>query len=180
MILKYCVKCNIMFSRCRVVIVLIIMLWLVDFVRAQIAPNIVDSLGFKQGVWEEYRIPYSVVNQDVEVVIPQTKCGYYLLTKNKDRKLFPIIESKGAYKDGLKIGVWIEYYSNGIIKSQIEYKNGVPNGGCKMYWENGNLKMECVIPRDGNFLMLIYNEYGTLLLSQDGDKKVVVKSIYED
>ena len=34
----------------------------------------------------------------------------------------------GDYIDGKKEGVWVAYYSNGIISNLFEYKNGMRNG----------------------------------------------------
>lgn len=147
---------------------------------AQMAPNFVDSLGLKQGKWEEYKIPYNMVTEEVEIKIPKAKTKYYTLTKDKDRKYFPIIESVGEYKNGLKKGIWIEYFPNGSIKSKIEYENGVPFGNCEMLWENGNLKMKCKIGVEYKFSMDVYNEDGTQLSKQEGIKAEVIKAIYEN
>lgn len=169
-----------MINRHIVVIPFIIFYLYEGKIMAQIAPNIVDSLGLKQGKWEEYKIPYDIITQNIEIKIPKVKADYYIWTKDKDRKYFPIIQGVGEYKDGLKTGVWIEYYSDGKIKSQIEYKNGIPSGICRMYWLNGFLKMECIIGAENNFTMTIYNEDGTILMEKEAIKAEVIKAIYEN
>lgn len=149
-------------------------------IHPQLTLNIIDSLGFKQGEWREFKIPFNVVTEPTEIKVPQINSPYYILTKDKDRKYFPIIECVGSYKDGLRNGIWEEFYSNSKTKSIVEYKNGVPSGVCKMFWENGKIKMECVIPTKGNFPIIIYNEDGTVLSNQEGNRIEVIKSIYEN
>lgn len=52
------------------------------------------------------------------------------------------ILEEGTYKDGVKHGVWIEYHSNGKVKSTKTYKRGKVNGPVKEYYENGKRFME--------------------------------------
>ena len=190
--MKYCLLnvqdlgCNI-FSRLinkllmrNIVLLLIVFLSIGFDSNGQITPNNVDSLGLKQGMWKEFKIPFDIVTQYIGIKVPEINREYYLFTKDKDRKYFPIIECIGEYKNGLKTGVWIEYYSNEKIKSQIEYKNGMPFGKCEMFWENGSLKMQCIICSVGNFPIIIYNEDGTLLSKQEGIRAEVIKAIYEN
>lgn len=148
--------------------------------EAQITLNKVDSLGLKQGMWKEFKIPFDFVTQYIAIKVPKIKRDYYLLTKDKDRKYFPIIECIGEYKNGMKAGIWSEYYSNGKIKSQVEYENGIPFGKCKFFWENGVLEMECIIGTETNIPTIIYEENGTLLSKEIGVKSEVIKAIYEN
>ena len=74
----------------------------------------------------------------------------------------------------------MEYHANRQLKSKIEYINGIPNGKCQMFWPNGFMKMECEIPTEGNFPIVIYNEDGTLLSKQEGIREEVIISIYEN
>ena len=41
--------------------------------------------------------------------------------------------------NGLKTGLWVEYYSNGQIEVESEYLNGLKNGITKCYYESGEL-----------------------------------------
>ncbi len=148
--------------------------------RTQICLNSVDSLGMKQGMWREFRIPFDIMTEEIEIKVPIIKEDYYILTKEKDRKYFPIIECIGMYIDNLKNDLWTEYYSSGVKKSQINYKNGIPSGECSMFWENGGLKMKCKIGLEYKFPMDIYNDDGTLLSKQEGVKDEVIKAIYEN
>ena len=102
---------------------------------AQVTPNIVDSKGLKQGMWREFKVPINFVTEKIGIKLPEKKSEFYYLTKDEDRKFFPIIECIGEYQNSLKVGVWTEYYGNGKIKNQIEYKNGVPYGKCLSFGE---------------------------------------------
>lgn len=44
-------------------------------------------------------------------------------------------------KDGLKQGIWREYYANGKVKSEINYENDILNGPYKEFDEDGNIKV---------------------------------------
>ena len=145
-----------------------------------ITSNTVDTLGQKQGMWREFKIPFNVLTERVAIKVPKIKRDYYLLTPDEDRKYFPIIECVGAYKDNRKTGKWTEYFSNGKIKSIVNYKDGIPSGKCQMFWENGVLKMECNISDKAHFPIVIYNSDGTLLRKQMGTKAYVIRAIYED
>lgn len=46
------------------------------------------------------------------------------------------------YKNGLKDGVFKEFYINSIVKQEAHYKNGYLHGSRKHYFENGKLKAE--------------------------------------
>ena len=94
--------------------------------------------------------------------MPEKKSEFYYLTKDEDRKFFPIIECIGEYQNSLKVGVWTEYYGNGKIKNQIEYKNGVPYGKCLSFWGNGVLKEEFIISSADSTKITIYDKNGNL------------------
>lgn len=48
----------------------------------------------------------------------------------------------GEYKDNRRVGVWIEYYCSGKIKTRITFLNGRPEGYAWMYHENGKIHEE--------------------------------------
>lgn len=49
------------------------------------------------------------------------------------------ITSKGSYVDGLKEGIWEEYYDNGNLRSKGLYTKGKQNGVWVWYKKNGDL-----------------------------------------
>jgi len=52
------------------------------------------------------------------------------------------IASEGLESNGLKNGIWIEYYENGKIKSIISYWYGREDGIKKLFYKNGQIKLE--------------------------------------
>ncbi|HEY9115695.1 MAG TPA: hypothetical protein VIN10_13430 [Bacteroidales bacterium] len=165
---------------CQFILLIVLFIFNVFAAEAQVTPNNVDSLGFKQGMWREFKIPFGIVTDYVGIEIPQVDDKYYYLTKDKDRKYFPIIECIGEYKNGLKTGVWKEFHGNGNLKSQIEYKKGVPIGNGKMFWGNGVLKEEFTISSEDSISVKTYNLNGNLMDEMVVPKTRVIKAIYEE
>ena len=167
--------------KCSVFFLLIVMVTLFTFdIEAQITPNNVDSLGLRQDMWREFKVPFYLVTEKIGIKVPVSTSDYYYLTKDEDRKFFPIIECVGKYKNGLKIGNWFEYYGDGTIKSQIEYKDGVPMGKCKTYWGTGALKEEYTITPEDSIHILIYDINGDILIDRMVSKTGVIRAIYEN
>jgi len=144
----------------------------------QITPNKVDSIGLKQGLWREFFIPNNYMGF-VCLKIPKDSSQCIYLSEIEDRKYFPIVECVGEYKDGLKTGIWIEYYGNGNMKSQCEYKIGIPIGKFKEYWVNGILKEEFTISSEDSVTIKVWEDTGEFILEKKVPKIQVIKSIYE-
>jgi len=53
------------------------------------------------------------------------------------------IKTSGQTSSGMKVGLWTDYYEDGLVKSKINY-NGLGNadGECFAYHVNGELKMK--------------------------------------
>lgn len=81
--------------------------------------NFIDAEGRKQGKWiitnEQKNLPGYAANSKVE---------------------------EGRFKDNKKIGIWTEYYGNGVMKSRITFVNGRPFGHAVIYHENGKVMEE--------------------------------------
>lgn len=146
----------------------------------RLTPNTVDSLGHKQGIWTEFRIPFELANGEVLVKFPDTKKEYYSLKKEEDRKYFPIIECIGKYKNGLKIGEWLEYYWNDTISSRINYNEGVPFGHCEKYWISGALKMRFDIGISDSVSVSFYNSEGLFVSEKALSRTQIIREIYQD
>ncbi len=52
------------------------------------------------------------------------------------------ISSEGMRINGMRNGIWIEYYKNGNIKSIISYWENKENGVKKIFYENGQIQFE--------------------------------------
>lgn len=168
--------------KCYRFILLIVLLIILghDIAAQQITPNRVDSLGLKQGMWTEFKIPYALVTEDIAIKVPKITSEYYYLSKKEDRKYFPIIESFGKYENGLKTGIWFEYHWNGNIKSQIEYKEGIPNGYCQMFWGNGILQAEFTINYSDSIPVKMYDVNGDFENIIMAHKIAIIQTIYTD
>lgn len=152
----------------------------ITMVFGQNSLNSVDSLGMKQGLWTEYRIPIQFLKGKVGIEIPEVEGEYYFLTEKYHRKYFPIVKSTGEYVNNVKEGLWTEYYSNDIIRSEVEYRNGVPYGDCKLYWNNGNIKLELSIDERTTYNVNILKMDGTIYSHDTVFKRDLIKSIYEN
>jgi len=83
--------------------------------------NYTDKTGKRQGKWV-------ITNKQLSKPKPDYQ---------PDQKI-----EEGKYVDGKKTGKWIEYYSNGKIKTVITYVNNKPIGYAILYHENGKIKEE--------------------------------------
>lgn len=150
-------------------------------INAQIPINRVDSLGLKIGFWREYKIkPYRTLELNKLIPDPFNTKKLYIADKHDFGEKCIIFQCFGFYENGLKTGIWLEYYPNDSIKSKIEYKNGVPFGICKMYWNNGILKLQCKIDYEKKIELTLYDETGNKLDEVNVLKSALIKSIYED
>jgi antitoxin component YwqK of YwqJK toxin-antitoxin module len=55
---------------------------------------------------------------------------------------------KGTYQDGMRMGMWTEYYNTGEVLSKVNYLNDLPHGWTTIYDKLGNIKKR-VMYRDG-------------------------------
>ena len=81
--------------------------------------NLIDFLGKKQGKW---------------IIWGKTKPNSCYTPTSK--------VEEGKYQDNKKLGIWKEYFCNGIIKSKITFLNGRPDGYAIMYYDNGKIAEE--------------------------------------
>jgi len=108
---------------------------------AQNPKNIVDSSGLKQGLWKEYRVLYTIVDDDA--FFPDDTV--YITNRTEYKGHCLVFEYIGEYENGVREGLWHGYYSDGIIRRIINYKNGIPNGVLKYFDIKGNILIECFI-----------------------------------
>ncbi len=73
---------------------------------------------------------------------------------------------KGDYYDGMRQGVWKQWFSDGTLASETEYDQDLPVGKSTTYWENGLVKNRGKYvggQKDG--LWSYYDAEGTLILT---------------
>jgi len=92
--------------------------------------SVTDDFGRRQGYW---------ILKGVEA---KEKEGYY-----RDTAKY----MEGTYKDDLKEGMWIKYYTNSWNKrSEITYVHDVPNGPYRLYYKDGHLQEEGLLLNGDN------------------------------
>ncbi len=142
-----------------------------------ISDSQLDSLGLKQGEWVEYRVMPNEVQEygKIDSIAP----GIVILS---DKLIFAdecwVHMQVGNYENGLKTGLWKEYYPNGSLKSEITYLKGIPLGPFRSYYPNGNLAVAGIFSNEPFISIDIYKEDGILLRSETVPVKEILKSIY--
>jgi len=91
-----------------------------------------------------------------------------------------LINAEGEIKDGK----YIEYFSDGKIKTEKNFSNGKENGIIKIYYPNGILQSKAEYSNGGlNGAVLIYSQAGKLIFEQnykDGILDGLIKEYGED
>ena len=67
----------------------------------------------------------------------------------------------GDYKNGLKFGLWSDYYNNGRLRKKENYMNGVLDGLCERHNEFGYIEYEgeyCMGQKHGHWRIYEYRE----------------------
>lgn len=84
---------------------------------------------------EELKIPHGkfLIYKNVEDFNYDNETNFYI--KNKDR----FLSEQGDYKDGKKIGRWIQFFPDGKIFSITNYLEGYRHGEYKVYNQRGKL-----------------------------------------
>ena len=108
----------------KIIFISLILLFKLDVIQASFLQkkdsiNFTDANDKKQGKWIVYNKTAHLPNY------------------TDDQKV-----AEGIYMDGKRIGIWKEYFPNGVLKSKITYDNGRPNGYAIMYHDNGKIKEE--------------------------------------
>ncbi|MCD6555819.1 MAG: hypothetical protein J7K64_01375, partial [Bacteroidales bacterium] len=108
--------------------------------------------GLKDSIWNTYYI-----NGKIKSVKEYQKGNAYLkfyitskkdtLIKNGNGNFLDYysdgkLKTIGKYTEGLKDSVWIRYFVSGDIASKGNYKNGEKRGHWISYYKNGNLKTD--------------------------------------
>lgn len=90
--------------------------------------------------------------KDSACKIPSGNFRYYHPTR--------IPESIGAYQDGKKQGVWLRYYSNGMIRDSMVYDNDNPVGVCLSWHRNGYPSDSASYNSDGSGIQVFWFDNG--------------------
>ncbi len=109
-----------------------------------VAKNIIDSVGLKQGYWLEFEA-HPTVKYIVEDLLDGGKSAHSL---DYDFNNLKILKLEGHYKDGLRVGEWLIFLPNGKKKYLVTYSNGNLEGKFEMYYpENNQIELKGNIER---------------------------------
>jgi hypothetical protein len=138
--------------------------------------NQLDSLGLKQGKWFEYRaLPHLVLTGKRRVPLPGNSKAVWWADSLVFNRESPVYKLEGEYINGLKNGIWKEFYDNGKIRREVNYLNGIPSGLIRVYHPNGNLIWHGFFSNHTYMTVEYFNEDGTFMMK----KKVAVIEIAE-
>ena len=83
---------------------------------------------------------------------------------------------KGAYKGGLRDGVWRHYYLSGELKFEGSYVLGNANGRHRTYYENGKIKEDQFYTMGGrDRTWYSFDQEGNVVISYTYQNDVLVK-----
>jgi hypothetical protein len=138
--------------------------------------NRIDSLGLKQGKWEEFKlIPSKVI---VDKILKDSIKGIQIINDYNLIDNPVIFVAQGQYLNGLKTGIWTEYWKNDSVRSRVSYLNGVAFGEFKIFYPNGNLMMEGIITYSKFITAKMYNKQGELIGIENKDTISILEYIY--
>lgn len=142
--------------------------------KAQEFTNQYDSLGYKQGIWIEYKaVPSSIIENGKKSYSADSSIVYtedlFLYEGNCDFE-----KQVGEYKNSLREGLWKLYYPGIILFGQINYYRGIPFGEIVLYYSNGNVALKGKISYDLHSKWETFDEEGNLLQSLEGSAKEIV------
>lgn len=127
--------------------------------------NIIDSMGYKQGLWIEYRVdPIGLDQNGILAYSPDSNIVYHADIPIYGRKCSKsgILRQIGNYNNSLRDGIWTLYRSDGTLFRRVNYKNGIITGKITSYYQNGSLIAEREIQHNQKlFLINYFNEDGS-------------------
>jgi len=135
--------------------------------------NQLDSIGLKVGYW----IEFSVIPFETELNVAVQDSDIIIIADKSSLNKTVLITQKGNYSNGLKNGLWKEYWPNGQLKSLINYINGIPIGFFKIYLANKKILTGDIVPQK-HINIDICNEEGELLEKKEVEITEIMKLIY--
>ena len=84
---------------------------------------------------------------DATIEFPTNSPNYAIVRIIEDG----FISRREEYKDGIKNGPSISWYSNGNKRWEVKHKSGKMNGKYISWWENGNICWEAEYKNGGRF-----------------------------
>lgn len=143
--------------------------------------NLVDSSGYKQGLWVEYRVePSKIILNGLQTY--SIDSSYILiddlLIYDKRIRKYTLLKQVGQYKNSLRVGVWSEYSYDGRLRRRVTYKDGIINGECTKYYKSGSMLSRSIISNSKFTLVEYYRQTGELFRVDTTFTNIEVKSFY--
>lgn len=141
--------------------------------------NYVDSCGYKQGLWMEYRVePSKIIAYGLESYSLDSSFIILddLLIYDKRSKKYNLLKQVGHYKNSLRAGIWSEYTYDGRLHRRVNYKEGIINGECSKYYKSSSLLARSIISYSKFTIVEYYRETGELYRTDTVLTSEVVKS----
>ena len=97
--------------------------------------------GLRTGTWSEVTGPQGLGLVETGAYERGARTGVWTTTKRSDGSL----RSRGEYEAHRKVGQWVEWWSNGNVRSEVQYNaKGHPEGPFKRWLSDGTLEAEGV------------------------------------
>lgn len=158
------------------IIILLLLIWSHIISAQNFDINKLDSLGLKQGLWKEYKIiPSKVI---INHVYEDSLNGVHIYNKYDLLDDPVIFTSQGYYLNGLKNGIWTEYWLNGNIRSEVNFFNGVALGEFKYYYSSGKIMVEGNISLSEEIFVKSFNNNGEFLKREKVKTITILEFLY--
>lgn len=138
--------------------------------KAQVFTNFVDSLGYKQGRWIEYRpLPTTIREGGLKTYSADSTIVYI-----QDLYLYEecsLEKQIGDYENSFREGLWSLFWPDGILKCHVNYSHGIPVGEIITYYRNGTIAIKGVISYDLHSKWESYDENGNQIRIVEGSAR---------
>ncbi len=121
-------------------ILMILCLLCLESLNGQDAPlNHIDTLGYKQGQWVEFEARPKEISYTINDDLINDEASVEFEYDYDDLEIYKLI---GNYSDGLKIGVWKLFDSQGDLKCSFTLEEGIIIGPFEFYYKNGKIRIK--------------------------------------
>lgn len=144
--------------------------------KAQEFTNVVDSLGYKQGKWIEYKpLPTRIAKNGLKIYSADSSTVYFQDLYFYEGECY-LEKQVGDYKYSLREGPWTLYWPSGKLKGHLNYSHGIPYGEFIIYYESGTPVIKGNISYDLHSKRETYDENGNLIRVIEGPPNGLIKN----
>ena len=136
--------------------------------------NLIDSLGFKQGIW----VDFEARPKTAGFTIHDLEDGTSEFEENYIEKEFNILKFCGKYKDGNRIGIWLIFTISNNLLFEINYVDGKIKGNYIAYFKNGDV-LKCQINKEQKTRIEIFSKDNILKKTDYYPTKKLLEFVYK-